>query len=127
MGKRMSSIISGLTPWGPEAQSVTVPIVDERKKLQAGDYTIIYFQYNVGHTIRAISNEFGISTKYVKKILESDPGGRINWRGTESFSLYPNDCSGCGRHFDLSGLMAHFYTFTSGGLTDLICGTMLPG
>ena len=95
---------------------------DQRRKLSPQDYQRIQFYYTQGSTIREIANDYGISTKYVKKVLVRKDQGKqieISWD-------YSSQCSGCGRHFDVSGLVAHFSTWTSGGLRELACATVMP-
>ena len=82
----------------------------------------------MNYTIRELSTEFGVSTKYIKRIVENQiqPANRTEYTWTPT-----NICEvlsgGCGRSFDSSGFMAHMETYTSGGLRELVCAALMPG
>ena len=92
---------------------------DRRRKLSEVDYSRIRFLLGEGYTIRQLAGEFGVTTKYVKKIQIGEVGHRIDDRDIR-------DCSGCGIGFNYSGLRAHFYSWTSGGIHDLWCSGISP-
>jgi len=99
---------------------------DRRRKLTTDDYQRIRFSYYYEDcSIRELANEFGVSTKYIKKKL----GRGVDVTGNQmaDISVSHEDCSGCGRFFSSSGLQEHFFTWTSGGLHALTCNSVMPG
>lgn len=122
--------------------------MDKRRKLAPSDYPRIRQKVNrEGETIREVAHEFGISTKYVKKILTnqapqdwnrerwvkimtgepiivSASGGTIH--ALQASGVYI--CSGCHRLFtDKDDIWWHINIWTSGGTRDLDCWKLEPG
>lgn len=88
-------------------------MTDLRRKIEEEDYQRIRFYSFMNYTIREIATEFGISTKYVKKILSRQVGNpQVEYMEVRHFS-----CSGCGRAFSFSGIGEHFSIWSSGGNT----------
>ena len=96
---------------------------DQRKKLSDTDYTKIRYAYWNQSTIREISNDFGISTKYVSKLVHAEPATGY---GRTDVGIYTQTCSGCQRTFTYSGISEHIGLWTvSGG--EMNCYTVVPG
>lgn len=90
-------------------------MTDLRRKLEVDDYQKIHNLDAMNYTIREIATEFGISTKYVKKILNNQVGS--NWRSGRDLvyeDIRHHECSGCHRLFSFSGIAEHFAIWTSG-------------
>ena len=97
--------------------------IDLRRKIDVEDYQKIRFLSHINYTIREIATEYGISTKYVKKILNKQVGTIPD---VELMDVRHISCSGCGRLFDYSGIGDHYSIWTS-GLNPLSCGLTIPG
>lgn len=120
------------------------PLTDQRRKLTTVDYQKIRFYASQNFTIRDLAGEFGISTKYVNKVLDAtvtfDQAGDVHFVMGPDASTVPtmpvigstNVCltasGGCGRWFssaaDLSG---HWSFWTSSGTQTLNCVSVMAG
>ena len=120
------------------------PPVDQRRKLTTSDYQKIRFYASQNFTIRDLAGEFGISTKYVNKVLAAtvtfDSSGQVQFVMAPDASTVPTPVAvgssfvcqanngGCGRWFssaaDLSG---HWSFWTSSGTQTLNCASVMPG
>lgn len=99
---------------------------DKRRKVEDADYQAIRLQDLQGFTIREIAHEFGVSTKYVKKVLLGVAPVKIgvDTMGTNR-KTYP--CSGCLLEFaEEEGLRKHQDIWTSGGTKGLECAAWVP-
>ena len=94
---------------------------DRRRKLSVQDYKSMRYLVTYGnHTIREVANEFGVSTKYVKKVCDNSGLGEVY------FDPRPLPvCSGCGRSYGDS-LSGHWAVYTSAGTKELDCGQWMP-
>ena len=86
---------------------------DLRRKLEPLDRQRIHFGYWNNSTIRELANTYGVSTKYIKRIVT---------KSGEAFTS--EECSGCGYTFSHSGLILHYAIWTSGFTHPLAC--MVP-
>lgn len=87
-------------------------IIDLRRKIEPDDYQKIRLFDYMNYTRREIATEFGISTKYVKKILNGEVGHETPPLTLLEVRHY--SCSGCNRTFSYSGIGEHFAIWTSG-------------
>lgn len=96
--------------------------MDLRRKLELEDYQRIKYLATQGFTIRELSTEFGISTKYVKGII-------IGVKPITPVNLEPQitleQCSGCHRTFDLRGIGDHLSIWANASGT-LDCNQVMP-
>jgi len=103
---------------------------DKRRKLSEIDYIRIRQYALKGYTVRAIANECGISTKYVRKILVGNAPAVSDLTGSDSpitFSEATFACSGCGRIWTTeTDLSQHIAVWTSGGTHELDCWQVAP-
>ena len=109
---------------------------DQRRKLNLLDYSKIRVYNDASFNIRELASEFGVSTKYVKKLLGAtvifNEDGTTRWlMAADSNTVAPQierlPCSGCGMGFnDRSGLMLHWEIWTSGNTKELDCATVMP-
>ena len=98
--------------------------IDLRRKIEVEDYQQIRILSHINYTIREIATEYGISTKYVKKILDKKVGTQEPQ--VEYMEVRHISCSGCGRLFDYSGIGEHYIIWSSGG-NPLSCGLTIAG
>lgn len=96
--------------------------MDLRRKLELEDYQRIKFLATQGFTIRELSTEYGISTKYVKGII-------IGVKPITPVNLEPaillEQCSGCHRSFETSGYTEHLSIWVNVSGT-LDCNQVMP-
>ena len=97
--------------------------IDLRRKIEVEDYQQIRFLSHINYTIREIATEYGISTKYVKKILDKKVGTQEPQ--VEYMEVRHISCSGCGRMFSFSGIGEHYTVWTSGN-QPLSCFITVP-
>jgi hypothetical protein len=97
--------------------------MDDRHKLSHLDYQKIMFELSQGNTIRQTANNWGISTKYIGRIVDRVHGTTM--ANYEMVQVY--ECSGCGFSFSTSSaLSTHQDVWTSGNTHELSCSTVMP-
>ncbi len=108
--------------------------LDQRRKLDVGDYSRIRMMLSSNYTKREVADLYHVSTKFIGKI--SDGYFTFNADGSTSFTMTQEPimpefalsfpCSGCGYSFgSYSGLIGHYAIWTSGNTKALSCMAMI--
>ena len=97
---------------------------DKRREISPDDYKRIrLYTLYLNQTNRETANSFGVSTKYVKKVLT----GEAPMPSSYALTMDVFECSGCHRRFSQeSDFLGHLDLWTSGGTKDLECWSVAP-